>query len=259
MKKISKKKKLRKITFLFTIVFGILVIILLKHKNSLLEIEKIGKDSILKVQDIFVNPFQEKTEESIDSIRVVNEELEKEIKELKEMLNLSHVLSDKIVVRANIVGRNLGFFYETVTINKGTNDGIEEGMAVVTSEGLIGKTIHVSTFFSDVQLLTGQQMGKISVKIKSGETYVYGLLVGYDSKKNVYKIEGISETMDVVVGEEVTTTGYGDVFPSGILIGKVSNITTDHFDLTKIIEVTPASNVQDFSVVSVLKRNVNLQ
>ena len=49
----------------------------------------------------------------------------------------------------------------------------------------------------------------------------------------------------------------GDTFPSGILIGTVSSITTDHFDLTQIIEVTPAVNVTDFSVVSILKRNVN--
>ena len=258
MIKIYKKIKRRR-----KILFGIFFFLLLScfflmEKRRLLWIEKIGKDSILFVRNLGGTTVKT-TEEyfNLKSMIVQNEELEKEIKELKEMLELKHMLSDKVLVSANVVHRNLGFFYDTVTINKGMSSGIEEGMAVVTKDGLIGKTINVSNYFSDVQLLTGENMGKVSVKIKSGDSYAYGLLTGYDSKKNIYLIEGISETLNINLQEEVTTTGFGDVFPSGILIGTVTNITTDHFDLTKIIEVTPSSNIQDFSVVSILKRNVD--
>ena len=87
---------------------------------------------------------------------------------------------------------------------------------------------------------------------------VYGLLSGYNKEKNVYYVEGISKTVEVNTNTYVTTTGLGETFPSGILIGVVSNITTDHFDLSKTIEVTPSINMNDFTIVSVLKRNVNL-
>ena len=53
----------------------------------------------------------------------------------------------------------------------------------------------------------------------------------------------------------VYTSGLGGVFPSGILIGKVSEITTDVYDLAKIIKVKPSANFEDINYVTVLKRN----
>ena len=169
----------------------------------------------------------------------------------------TRLLSDKVIVTANVIYRNIGYFYETITINRGSKDGITDDMAVVAVNGLIGKTIHVTENTSDVLLLTSPKVGKISVKIKKDDNYVYGLLNGYDDDKNIYKIEGISSTNPINIGDSVTTTGMGDIFPRGILIGTISSITTDHFGLTQIIEVTPTVNVNDFSVVSILKRNVN--
>lgn len=258
MTRTRKKKKNKKRIVIFMIFFLLLTCFLLREKKEMFGIEKIGRDIILSIQNFWIG--DDKDVEDIDTIKSITlkkEELEKEIIELKEMLELKYTLSDSVIVTANVVNRNLGYFYDTVTINKGKSDGIEEGMAVVAKDGLIGKTVNVSYNFSDVQLLTGEKMDSVSVKIKSRDSYAYGLLVSYDAKKNIYRIEGISETMDVLVGEEVTTTGYGNIFPSGIIIGTVINITTDQFDLAKIIEATPSTNVYDFSVVSVLKRNVN--
>ena len=52
----------------------------------------------------------------------------------------------------------------------------------------------------------------------------------------------------------VYTSGLGGVFPSGILVGRVENITTDVYDLSKIINVKPSAKFDDINYVTVLKR-----
>lgn len=255
-KKYKKKIKQKRSPLFFLITF--LIIFFSTFQFIFIVPKKIVRDLLFYIENIFNGPFTEKEIKlSEQVIEMEYEELKKEISELKDMLDLKDMLSDKIIVPANVIVRNVGFFYDTVTINKGTKDGIKEGMAVIVKDGLVGKTTFVSNNSSDVQLLTSSSVGKISVKIKGEDDYVYGLLSSYDRENNIYLVEGVSETIRVSIGEEVTTTGYGDIFPSGILIGKVKNITTDHFDLAKIIEVEPTANVHDFSIVAVLKREVD--
>ena len=89
--------------------------------------------------------------------------------------------------------------------------------------------------------------------ITNGGKY-YGLISGYDSEKKVYIIEGITESDNIKEGDMVTTTGLTDYFPSGILVGHVSRIVPDEYDLNSIVEVKPSVNFDDISVVTVLNR-----
>ena len=95
---------------------------------------------------------------------------------------------------------------------------------------------------------------KISVNILSDGKRLTGIINKYDYSTGFLEIEGISNTDKVTVGDVVYTSGLGGVFPSGILIGKVSEITTDVYDLAKIINVTPSANFDDINYVTVLKR-----
>lgn len=197
----------------------------------------------------------EKKSENIDSVISSNENLESEIKKLKEALELKTILSDKILVNATVIYRNLGYFYDEVTIDKGASDGIEKDMAVITAKGLIGKTSKVSNHTSTVKLLSNENMdNKISVKVKTSEDYVYGLIYKYDSKKNTYMVEGISQNVQIPEDADVVTTGMGNVFPSGLLVGKVKGTVSDNFDLSKVLEVSSAVNFDDIDYVSVVKR-----
>ena len=84
--------------------------------------------------------------------------------------------------------------------------------------------------------------------------YNYNRGDGYDKENNVYKIEGITDSNKIEEGDLVTTTGLTDYFPSGILIGKVSRIVKDEYDLNSIVEVTPSVNFENISIVTVLNR-----
>ena len=262
------------------ILFAILMTITahsLDDEKELNFFEKTIKDSVTFVEKILYSPigfvkdkiemFSEtkklykkytKLKEKVEKTEVYYaqiEELQKEVAELKSTLELNYTLSEYSYVNATVVNRNVGYWYNTFTIDKGSKNGIEEGDAVITNEGLIGKIINVSNFSSTVKLLTSEEISnKISIKIKSDDGKHYGLLIGYDVTKNIYKIEGISASNKIDEGDMVTTTGLTDYFPSGILIGHVSKVVKDEYDLNSIIEVTPSVSFNDVSIVTVLNR-----
>ncbi len=194
-------------------------------------------------------------EEQMDSVVAQNENLQSEIDKLKDTLDLNTVLSDKVYMNATVVFRNIDYWYNEITIDKGSKNGIEKGMAVVTPKGLIGQITKVSNYSSTVKLLSNENMSdKISVKIKVKDDYVYGLISMYDSKSNTYTVEGISENVDIEKGADVVTTGMGTIFPSGLMVGTVKKVTTDNFDLSKVVEVKASVDFDDLDYVTVLKR-----
>lgn len=186
-------------------------------------------------------------------------ELQKEVTDLKSTLELNSTLSEYTYVNATVVNRNIGYWYNLLKIDKGSKNGIKKGDAVITPEGLIGKITNVSNFSSSVKLMTTDEISnKISVKIEiDDDKYLYGLLIGYDKDKKVYKIEGITDSNSVEINAAVTTTGLTDYFPSGILIGKVSKVVKDEYDLNSIVEVTPSVDFENISIVTVLNRKAS--
>lgn len=272
----SKKKYIIAISIFVVIIFAIVVN--LNPNRNLTFVEKAFKDSVLFVEKIIKYPFnylndvnnkrKEKKEmyneysrlkeqiESFDSLISEKQELEKQLSDLKKLMDINSNLNGYIPINATVINRNIDYFSQELTIDKGSNDGILEGMSVTVNSGLIGKIVKTTNFTSTVRLLTYENPPeKLSVKIKLEDKYVYGLLVGYNKDNQTYKIEGISENDDIEINSYVTTTGLGNNFPSGIFIGKVSGVTTDSFDLTKIVEVKSDVDFNDLVYVRVLKRN----
>ena len=191
----------------------------------------------------------------IDAIETENIELRQEIENLKKELGVDYVLSDYEKLNATVLSRNIGYWYNTITIDKGTYNGVDEDMVVVNSTGLIGKVIRSTAFTSDVRLITTSDTNnRISISISNGNNKLNGLIKGYNYKENKLEVEGISNTEEVNIGDKVYTSGLGGIFPSGILIGSVESITTDEYDLAKIILVVPSANFDDINYVTVLKR-----
>lgn len=249
-------KKERNLTFIESAIKDISVFI----SDTLYAPVKFFKDKIevYKDKEDIYQKYKElqSAEDDIDQKNARIAELEKENKELKDSLELNESLSEYEVVNATVVSRNVGYWYDKLTINKGKKDGIESKMAVVINNGIIGYISETSNFSSNVQLLTTKNLkNKISVKIDLGNgEYANGLLNEYDSEKGLYKIEGISYSGTIPEKAQVTTTGLSDNFPSGILIGYVNATTTDNFDLGKIVEVIPSVDFDKISYVTILKR-----
>ena len=278
-------KKKKKIEFKYVVLIGVisafvLIIFLaytLKTEKKLNTFESIIKDSFVEIQKVVYTPFNglgnligdytklknvlkenkilKANVDKYELIEAENAELKQEINRLKGELNIEHVLSDYDYLNATVISRNATSWYNVLTIDKGSNNGITEGMVVINSSGVIGKTTNVSTFSCDVRLITTTDTNnKISVTIISDGKKLTGVIDKYDYDSGYLEVEGISNTDKVNVGDMVYTSGLGGVFPSGILIGKVSEITTDVYDLAKIINVTPSASFEDINYVTVLKR-----
>ena len=275
-------KKKKKVERKYVILIGIISIsififlsIKIVNRKSISLPEKVIKDSVLFVSKIVYTPISyissnikkdkeknniyEKYEEllqsvnEIDSLKAYNSELEKEIKELKKIVDINNTLSEKSYLNATVINRNLEFFSNTLTIDKGSNNGILDGLAVTFNGSLIGKITKVSNFNSVVKLITVEDSNnKISVKINNNDNYIYGLISGY--KDGCLLISGIDTNEEIIDESIVTTTGLGGVFPSGILVGKVVGVTKDNFDLATTVLVKSEIDFNDINFVTVLKR-----
>ena len=275
-KSISKKYVLLLVVVLI-IVLLVIFSFTLKGDRKISRVESLVKDGLSYTEKIITYPFNyvkgrvdsygklkdvqenndilETSIDRIDSIESENIELRRQIKALQEEIGIDYSLTDYEYLNATVISRNVGYWYNKITIDKGSYNGVSKDMVVISSKGLIGRVISTSTFTSDVRLITTSDTNnKISVHISNGTFNLYGVINGYDYNDNVLELEGISNTKDVNVGDYVYTSGLGGVFPSGILIGSVTSITTDSYDLAKIIKVKPANDFNDINYVSVLKR-----
>jgi len=276
----KKEFEKRYLLIIVIVVIAILLVVLsvaLKKDRNLSMPEKIVKDSGTFIINVISSPLNfvkeklreskekndiyekykelKQKEEKINSTYAENNNLKSEVEKLKGTLELNTVLSDKVYKNATIVNRNIDYWYDEVTIDKGKKNGITKDMAVINNDGLVGKITTVSNYYSTVKLLANENMSdKISVKIKIGDEYAYGLISKYSAKNNSYTVEGIGENLTIPKGAEVVTTGMGDIFPSGLLVGYVTKVTTDNFDLSKVAVVESSVNFNDLDYVSVLKR-----
>lgn len=276
-----KEKKLKIIIICGLIVFfiiGFIINVLVTNRNLTI-FEKAIKDSILTIENFLSIPIDyihNKVTETNDKnnmyesystlkeqikeyekYKIENEELKKQLDDMKELLNIDETIAEYSYLNANVISRNIDYWNDTVIINKGEHDGIESGMPVVVGMNLVGKVISTSTFNSTVRLLTATNIvDKISVKINNNGNYIYGILNGYNKEAGTYIIEGISQNVDIENDSIVTTTGMGDIYPSGIVIGNVTGITTDTFDLSKILEVKSNVDFDNINYLTVLRRNV---
>ena len=277
-----KRKNLKTKHIVLIVIIIILIIIAifsstLKADRELNKFESLIKDTVTSVEKIIFYPFKfvfnkiddykelkdirEKYNsllpevERIESLNAENIELRRNLASMKDELNITYTVNDYEYLNATVISRNIAHWYNTITIDKGTNNGVKNDMVVVNSKGLIGKVVTTTAFTSEVRLLTtSDTINKISVTINDGKNSVNGLIRNYNYNKNILEVEGISNTERVNLDAYVYTSGLGGIFPSGILIGKVKKIETDEYDLAKIIEVEPIADFNDINYVAILKR-----
>ena len=181
----------------------------------------------------------------------INQELKSEVEELKKLNNLSSTLTDFNSLSAVVIERNKMYWFNSIVINKGSSSGIKKDMAVISSDGLIGKINKVSKTTSEVKLLTTNDKNeKISVMIKTSDDTIYGIMNGYQD--NYLEITSVNKNINVDNNSLVYTSGMGGIFPSGILIGKVAMVKEDKYNVSKLILVEPSSSFNNLKFVKVL-------
>lgn len=242
------KKKNNSFKIVFIIIFIIVFFITLYFSLN-------GKESFLfsSIKDIIYRPFNNISNNKSDIVGTnINDELKEENKTLKEISKISESLSEFKSINATVIQRNSSYWMESMTINKGKRDGIDIGMAVVVGEGLVGKVTNITNNTSTIKLITStDNNNKVSVKIKYGETYIYKVL---EFDNNELIIKGIDNSVELNKDDTVLTSGLSDIYPSGIIIGKIEKITSDKYGTSKKATVKSEVDFNNLRFVSVLSR-----
>lgn len=183
------------------------------------------------------------------------QQLKKENEELRDLLGKTESIRDYRPIQATVIARSPERWIEQVTINKGKQHGIEKNMAVITADGMVGKIQNTSQFTSSVQLLTGfDQFNRISATISREDgPDIFGLVEEYDQETHTLLFKIIEESeKGAEEGDLVVSSGLGGLFPGGLLIGTVKDVTPDQYGLTKTALVEPAADMYEMNHVIVV-------
>ena len=264
------------------ILFGIIILIALiglslTERNHTTKAEQFTGDVVATTQETVNAPFgfignifsdffsmfgavdeNKKLKEQLDmlpQLQADNERLEEENAKLQEALDVSSKM-DYETINASVISRAPDQWLESFTIDKGEKDGLKEGMAVSTSNGLIGIVSRVNGGSSFVELISSNaSQNNLSVELKHGDEKVYGNVRTFDTEKNVLVVENIKNQVTLEKGDEVFTSGLTGSFPEGIVIGKVVEVENDEYGLSQNAYVQMNSDLNDVDTVFVLKRD----
>lgn len=193
----------------------------------------------------------------VDELQVRIVDLETENEKMRQELNLTEVLGDFEIIHGTVIARNPDQWMETLTINVGANEGIQENMAVMAGNGLIGRIVEVNPTSSKVILLTTQQQNAsmVAARVQTDEdSSANGILSSYDRRSGNYLMTQVDPSAEISQGDMVITSGLGGVIPSRLLIGEVADTYMDDYGLFRVVEIEPAGEMTDIRFVTVIKR-----
>ncbi|WP_339259141.1 rod shape-determining protein MreC [Lysinibacillus sp. FSL K6-3209] len=180
--------------------------------------------------------------------------------ENEKLMELSKAESLKAFnpIQATVIARNPDQWEEKIILDKGSSHGVEKNMAVMTAKGLVGKITLVTPFTSEVELLyTNNPNYRVSAMVL-GEKEAYGLIEGFDKERNELIMKRIDSSLTVKEGEKVVSSGLGGIFPKGVPIGEITEVSTDDFGLTKMAYVKPSADFSILENVVIAKRTLTV-
>lgn len=206
--------------------------------------------------------------EEMQTMQEENTQLRAEVEKLRaENLNASEALSENQrlrallgykqnatqfdLVAASIVGRDSVTWSSVVMINRGTLDGVADNMAVVTEMGLVGHVVEAGLNTSKVQLILDPR-SSVGTLIQRPESRVAGIVEGDINNPNAPKMVNIPKDADVKVDDMIVTSGFGGVYPKGIVVGKIKEMHNDEGGLLKHGIVATTVNFEKLEDVAVI-------
>ena len=192
--------------------------------------------------------------EEVELLRAQNltaSEFAAENQRLRALLGYKQVATQFDLVAAKIIGREAATWSSVVVINRGTADGVADNMAVVTELGLVGHVMEAGLNTSKVQLILDPR-SSVGTLIQRPESRVAGIVEGDLNDPNHPRMINIPKNADVQIGDMVVTSGFGGVYPKGLVVGKISDIHNDEGGLLKYGVMDASVNFEKLEDVAVI-------
>ncbi len=247
----KKKKKYsnKLVVIILFIVMFVILFLLFNNDSNYNFLGRTVKNISSNIYEILSDPFITDDNSSLLS-EVYIDTLQKEVEELRELLNLNETTSEFALINTTVLNRCGNYWFNSLTVDKGSDDGITVDMIAIDSNGVVGKVVKTTSSSSEVKLLTSVNDDfQVAVAINDS---TFGLLNDY--RDGFFVVEGIGKYTDVKAGDIVNTSGLGGLFPKGILIGEVEKIENNKNGLDIDIYVKSKVNYNNIYYVSILKR-----
>ncbi|MBX5466846.1 MAG: rod shape-determining protein MreC [Firmicutes bacterium] len=154
------------------------------------------------------------------------------------------------LVPATIVARSPDSWFDTVVIDRGSDAGVQVGMAVVVPQGVVGRVIQVTPHTATVMLLLDPNSGVGAVDVRSQAA---GIVQGQDPVSGTVNFLLFAHRPDVAPGDAVVTSRFSQYFPPGLLIGRVVAVRHTQFGLTVTATVDPSVHFDQLATVMVVE------
>lgn len=192
--------------------------------------------------------------EEVELLRAQNltaSEFASENQRLRALLGYKQVATQFDLVAASVIGREAETWSSVVVVNRGTLDGVADNMAVVTEMGLVGHVIEAGLNSSKVQLILDPR-SSVGTLIQRPESRVAGIVEGYINNPHEPRMVNIPKNSDVQINDMVVTSGFGGVYPKGIVVGKIKEIHNEESGLLKYGVMETSVNFEKLEDVAII-------
>lgn len=272
MAKLLKNKLSRKIVILTAILLVLFGVTVYRDNKSLVES---GAGAALNPVQKVIYSTNKRLESLIDfflryeDVKKENEELllenielegklrsfdslQEENEKLKEMFSIKNRQDQYEYLGTNVIGRTGGGIITSYIIDKGSDEGLQAGMAVMSQEGIVGQVTETAATWSVVETLSSEN---ISIHVTTVEDKMNsGILEGHigSGQKQMAKISYLPIDSSIKEGDDVVTSGLGRFYPPDFFIGEVVRVEEDKGNLMKTAIVETAVNFNDTRMLFVI-------
>lgn len=175
-----------------------------------------------------------------------SEEYRLENERLQELLNLKETYAIE-GISGRVIGRSFDSWNQTITIDVGSDEGVESGLTVMGPQGVIGQVISSTPGSSSIRLLSDPNSGAAClIQSSRADGIVRGSLSG------ALHLENVSNDVEVNIGDVILTSGLGGSYVKGLLVGTVAKIDGNAKDGTRVITVVPNEHATALEEVIVI-------
>ena len=169
--------------------------------------------------------------------------IEKENQELKSLLRLGESYNYPLQI-TRVVTKQLNTLNNSLSVNVGSNEGIQRGMPLINSDGLIGKVILAASNYSQVMPLS-HPLFRVSAQIQGSKAN--GIITWDISSPSYLIMDFVPKTVPIDTGMIIQTSGLGNEFPAGIPIGQVVDFRSQEGTNTQQLKIEPFSKLNEVS------------
>jgi len=166
---------------------------------------------------------------------------------LRQMLEYQRLSHDELIP-ARVISQGISPLMSSIMVDVGQNQGIRENQAVLSINGIVGKTISVGKKASVVQIMTDYNF-RISVKLEESENT--GILRW--KQGNTFEVWEIPKTENIRIGERIITSGFSNIFPTNLPVGEVMDIVDLEEMLQTVVIARAFTNFRVLEHVFIVK------